>query len=359
MSTYHEIVYWLTFIHESGLKLNVIKPIIQRWCVQEERPLTELFTLSPLEWATTFGLTEVESEQVQRLPDKLVQQATRLAKWQAQGIEPLIFTDPRYPQRLLEQLAPANRPLMLWVQGAIPLLNEANISILSNTSLNEAWRPFRQELAEVMVTEQISLVSGYGRGFERELFDFMLTQAENQVMAILPMGLSAFHQTTPKLVQPQNAHRMLLISPFTPDTPYQEKLAAARNLLIDHLAFATLALQPDAELQSRVQAAIGRGCSVFLRDIEESQAAPALFEAGALPLTDLAELVEMVQQGIIDAAMMAPEPERKLATIKESKTEDYSLLSEALEPLEQEETLRLLSTNGQLPPILRQRLGQP
>ena len=108
MADHPEVVYWLALINESGLKLSRVKPIIQRWCVVEKRSLADLFDMSPLDWSTTFGLSEHEAQRVQPLRRKLEQQAAALATWQTQGIETLLHIDPRYPHRLAQTLPPAS-----------------------------------------------------------------------------------------------------------------------------------------------------------------------------------------------------------------------------------------------------------
>ena len=88
-------------------KINLVKPIIQQWCFSERRSLTELFDLSPWEWSTRFGLSDDEANRAVAARNKLPKQATIVAQWRAQNIEPLIRTDPRYPRRLIHILPPA------------------------------------------------------------------------------------------------------------------------------------------------------------------------------------------------------------------------------------------------------------
>ena len=132
MSDYPEVVYWLTLINQSGLKLNLVKPIIQRWCLVDQRPLADLFDLSPLEWSTTFGLNDEDATKAVSAQDKLAQQAKALVQWQQAGLEPLIRTDPRYPTRFRQAMPPAQQPLMLWAKGAIHLLNEAGVTMVGD-----------------------------------------------------------------------------------------------------------------------------------------------------------------------------------------------------------------------------------
>jgi len=252
MVNHPEVVYWLALINESGLKLNLVKTIIQRWSVIEQRAVADLFDLSPLEWSTTFGLSDNEAERAASLSNKLEGQAKALAQWQTQGIEVLLRIDSRYPRRLAHLLPPAQQPLLLWGQGDLTLLNEPMVAVLGNES-NESTATFIDELMQVLVEEEIGLVSGYSRGLDRSTFDTMLTTDGGRAIAIIPMGLSAFAQTTSKLEQAVNAGQMALVSPFAPTTSFNEKFADARNLLIDYLALTLLVLDTDDDALARAQ----------------------------------------------------------------------------------------------------------
>ena len=213
MSQYPESAYWLILINESSLRLSRVKPIIQRWCVVEKRSLGELFEMSPLDLSTTFGLSENEGQRVLTLRGKLEQQAAALDKWQGQGIETVLSIDPRYPRRIAETLPSVQQPLVLWAQGALNLLNEPGVAMLGSQAPDEAGLvevdmgipsfksrdiPVNGEARDV-VAEEINLVSGYSRGLDRSTFETMLTTAGGHAIAVLPMGLSAFAQTTSKL----------------------------------------------------------------------------------------------------------------------------------------------------------------
>jgi predicted Rossmann fold nucleotide-binding protein DprA/Smf involved in DNA uptake len=358
MTKYDEIIYWLALVRESRLKLTVLKPIIQRWCISNQRPLSELFELYPLEWATTFGLSDADIERVTAIPQKLEMQATLLAQWRAEGIEPLIYTDSRYPRRLIQTLPPVKQPLILWVQGAIDLLNEPSLVILSEDTTDEST-DFLTELAHTMATEGISLVNGYGRGFDRNIFEVVTQVPDGQAIVLLPMGINAFHQTTSKLAWAKNSERIVLVSPFSPETSFQEKFSEARNLLIDYLASVLLVWQANSNLQARAEAAIDQGVSVFVQknnDLSNQQ----LFERGAFALTDIAELVELVQQTVIDETMLASNVVIKPPVIIENMSnKDYALSMEEVELLNNEEALHLLSSGGDIPEALRQRLSNP
>ncbi len=363
MSTYSEPTYWLTLIHESGLKLNVLKPVIQRWCVAGRRPLADLFELSALEWSTTVGLSEREADRAVAARDKLPQQAALLAQWQAEGIEPLLQTDPRYPRRLVYTLPVANQPLILWVRGQAGLLNEPGLVILGSQEPDELLARLIGDLTKTLVGEGIGLVSGYGRGLDRATFEVMMATENGHAVTVLPMGLSAFAKTTTKLDAAVTSGRVVLVSPFTPSTPFQEKLAEARNLLIDHLALTLLIPQADEDSLARATAALNRGVPIFV-GLTDTAHNRALIDQGALLLTDAGEVVEMVQQAIIDAALLEPAAVEPAALPAAPSSpagpadtgESFNLRSEEVEPLDSDEALEILSMGGNIPEVLRKRL---
>ncbi len=363
ISHYTESVYWLALIYESGLKLSRIKPIIQRWCVVEQRALAEIFELSPLDWTTTFGLSEDEGLRLQSIPDRLDKYGQQVAQWQTQGIETVIRTDPRYPDRLAQVLPPAQQPLVLWARGALSLLDEPGVAVLGSQDPDEMATELIEELMSRLVAEGVLLVSGYGRGLDRATFEVMLTTPGGQAVVMLPMGLAAFANTTSKLETAVDRGQIVLVSPFAPDIPFQENLAEARNLLIDHLALVLLIPDADEAAQERGRTVLNRGTPVFV-GLTDTAGNRALIEAGALLLTDAGEVVEMVQQAIIDSTLLEPDQEEVAAPIAPpaqpmlDSDEDYSLRLEEVDPIDSEEALEILSMGGDIPDILRQRLQE-
>jgi DNA processing protein len=366
MPNYSELIYWLALIYESDLKLNIVKPIIQQWCFAEQRPLAQLFEMSSLEWAARFGLADEDAERAARAHTKLPKQATVVAQWRSQNIEPLIRTDPRYPKRLIHRLPPAKQPLILWARGALNLLNEPCVSVLGSQPVDAATTALLDELMQTLVTERIGLVSGYGRGLDRTAFETMLTVDTGWAISVLPIGLSAFAKSISKLEPALAAEKIVLVSPFTPDTAYQEKLAEARNLLIDHLALALIIPQADDETQTRAKEALSRTLPVFV-GMTDTAGNRLLLDQGAYLLTDAGEVVEMVQQSLIDDELIDSDEElpltnvatASLATTQVSQPgpeESFNLRVEDVEPIDTDEALEILSLGGAVPEILRQRL---
>jgi predicted Rossmann fold nucleotide-binding protein DprA/Smf involved in DNA uptake len=364
--THPDTLYWLTLINESGLKLNLVKIILQHWCVTEQRAAADLFDLSPLEWSTTFGLGDDEAERAAALRDKLARATTLLAQWQAQGLEPVLRTDPRYPRRMAHLLPPAQQPLVLWGHGNLALLNEPAIAVLGEQPPNAAAAKFIDELMRVLVAEEIGLVSGYGRGLDRTTFEMMLSTSGGRAVVILPLGLSAFAKTTAKLEAAVSKGQIVLVSPFAPETPFHEKLAEARNLLIDYLALGLLVLDTNDDAQMRAGAALERGLPVYV-GMTDTAATRGLLDQGALLLTDTGEVVEMVQQAMIDDSFMeeaeaepalaaAPVPLPAPPVISPDATDTYALRPAEMSPLDSDDALEILSLGGEVPEVLRRKL---
>jgi predicted Rossmann fold nucleotide-binding protein DprA/Smf involved in DNA uptake len=194
----------------------------------------------------------------------------------------------------------------------------------------------------------------------------MLTTANGFAVAVLPMGLSAFAKTTNRLDSVVEAKQAVLISPFVPSTPYDDRLAEARNILIDHLTMALLIPESDDETQARALAALERGLPVFV--ISNTAGNRALLDQGALLLTDPGEVVDWVQQALVDAAILESEEEEATASLNAAplsatapadapqSDDDYSLQGEEVPPLDADEALEILSLGGELPEVLRKRL---
>ena len=211
---------------------------------------------------------------------------------------------------------------------------------------------------------EIGLISGYGRGLDRVTFDMMMDTEDGYTVAILPIGLQTMAKATSKLEKAVQTGRTLLVSPFSPETAYQERLAEARNLLIDHLTLALLIPESDETSQDRAMAALDQALPVFVK--ANTAGNRELLDRGALLLTDPGEVIDWVQQAVLDAAMQDDEDEDEdIPAAPLSATDpteqsvphdDYALRGEEVPPLDSEEAIEILSLGGEIPDILRKRL---
>ncbi len=361
-----EAAYWLALLNAGELKLSTIKPVAQQWYLMEGKPIAELFNLSVAEVSLHFNVAENVAEKILKTVDTYQRQLKIIEQWKQQGVEVLPLSHPNYPTRLLYTLPPRQQPLVLWAKGNLKLLAEPTVTVLGNPDPVAETVESIQNLVSVLVEEEIGMVSGYGKGLDRLAFETMLATPNGFGVAILPLGLATFVRLTQKLNAPVAAGKTVLLSPFAPDTAYQESFSAARNLLVDSLAMVLLVPQIDQTALPRAKAGLERGMPVLVgkTDTPENR---ELIAAGAFLMTDPAEVVELVQQAVIDNAMQsqiaqkpaveeAPPPPPKSSHNLLNDTDDYALGKEVAEPLSPDRTMTILSAGGTVPNSLRARL---
>lgn len=355
-----EAAYWLALIHASGLKLSVLKPIIQQWYLMEGRPLVELFNRSATELSVHFNISAADAEKITHAAKYHAEQLRRIDRWHAQGITVLPLSHPQYPTRLLNTLPPQRQPLLLWAKGNLKLLTEPMVTVLGDPALEKAEIDGLNTLIAALAAEGIGVVSGYGKGMDRIAFESALNLPQGQGVAILPLGLNTFAQLTHKLDDAVAAGKTVLVSPFEPNTEYKEAFSAARNLLVDSLAMVLLVPVVDPLAKERATAALERGMPVLVGNTD-TPANRELIAAGAFLMTDSGEVIELVQQAIIDTAIqlqMAQKPAVEPLPPGEmlNETDDFALHTDAVNPLPPDETLDILSSAGNVPTSLREKL---
>lgn len=358
----HEAAYWLSLIQKSGLKLSRLKPIIQQWHLMEGHTIVDLFNLSALELSARFELSDGEAEALLKAADFHAVALKQVETWQQAGIELLTLSHPHYPQRLAYALSPQQQPLLLWARGQTEKLTEPCVTVLGKAEPAPDIVSEIEDLAGLLVSEGIGVVSGYGKGLDRMAFETMLALEGGFGVAVLPMGLDAFARLAPQLNGPVDTGQAVLLSPFAPSTPFKETYAEARNLLVDSLALAVVAPEVDSLTLSRAAAALERGLSVLVR-MTDSPENRDLISQGAFLMTDPGEVIEMVQQAIIDNSLQVEAAHRPAEQHPPAVTQtllaeddDYALHGEDVDPIAPDEALDILSSMGRVPDSLRARL---
>lgn len=360
-----EAAYWLALVYASGVKLSIVKSVAQQWYLIEGKPLVELFNLPVAEVGLHFGISDADAEKILKSAKAHAQQMSLLEQWSAQGISLLPLSHPHYPVGLLKKVPPKQQPLFLWAKGNTEILKHATVTILGNPNPDDATIAEVTTLVADLAQEDIGVLSGYGKGLDRNAFEAMLALEQGRGVAILPMGLHAFEKFSKNLDPFIDAGRALLLSPFPPDTAFKDSFAAARNMLVDSLAMVLLVPYADELAQNRAGAALERGVSVLVgkTDTPENR---ALLDAGAFLMTDTAEVVELVQQAVIDSEIQSQAIPPKVEKPIEKKitppvellndTDDYKLHTDPVDALAADKAIEILSAAGELPNALRQRL---
>lgn len=361
-----EKAYWLALVYASDVKLSIVKATVQQWYLMEGKALVELFNLSAAEMGVHFGIAEKDAAKILKSADSHARYLKQLSEWEGQGIQLLPLSHPHYPGRLLTNLPYPQQPLLLWAQGNTEIINQASVTILGRPE------PSAEIIAEVdalvtnLVKEDVGLVNGYGKGLDRIAFESALKHEDGRGIAILPMGLTTFAKYSKNLSPSIEAGRTVLLSPFLPKTAFNDKFADARNLLVDSLATVLLVPHADELAKSRAMTALERGMSVLVGRTD-TPANRALIDAGAFLMTDIEEVIELVQQAILDHEIQRDEAiKNKAAQKTEAKstpsiellndTDDFKLRTDSFEALEADKAIEILSAGGNIPTSLRKRL---
>ncbi|OQY45755.1 MAG: hypothetical protein B6242_09595 [Anaerolineaceae bacterium 4572_78] len=342
------VIYWLTLINNSGLKLGKIKKIIHEWYFMDNKPIKDLFALSSSELYFSFNLTDAETNQFLKAikPPILQKQQILIETWQKENIKILTLENLHYSVRLIAMLQIKQLPLLLWVKGDTHLLNEPTITILGPEKPQESTVEFVELLIQELISENIGVVSGYGRGLDRIVFEKMIQGESGLGVAFLPMGLASFAKMTRRLDKYIESHRTVLVSPFAPDMSFKEGFKAARNILID--AFALILFVPEAKDidSARIQTALNQGRPVIVLE-NGSPENEILINEGAIAVNQPSEIIELIHQVLLDSTV---------TPTHETDDDDYGLIREVLPPYNSDEALDILSAGGNVPEVLKARL---
>ncbi|GAB4536433.1 MAG: DNA-processing protein DprA [Anaerolineae bacterium] len=354
-----EAACWLALIYASGLKLARVKSIIAGWCLERGQPLASLFDLPPARLAE-LDIPASEREQVIATGDHLAEQTAWLAQLEREGTQLITRADPRYPPGLVRWLPPAMQPLLLFCRGDVTLLSHPSAAIIGARHTSGESSTLARQLATLLAEEGLVVVSGLGKGAGQAAFDGALSTGEGRAMAVLPVGINAFSGlpgdagvVTAALQQ----RRALFISPFHPQARFSEAQAIARNRLILGLAeavFVVSALEGGPEKEMADEALrLGKALYVWDTSAEDGSLAgnQALIQAGALPITGMADLLDAIEAVVATALEgMEPGPVPSPPVTSQVREVETEYDTQAI--------LHLLSKTGRVPEALARRLRQ-
>jgi predicted Rossmann fold nucleotide-binding protein DprA/Smf involved in DNA uptake len=350
-----EQCYWSALMYGGGVGLARIKAIIWQWCLAERRPLSTLFDLSPQELARHFKLNRAEAERILAAGEQASEQARLIERLQAIGIYIITRADPRYPRALIHSLPPEQQPFLLFCQGIPTLLAQPAVAFIGSRHSGGAAFDFTGKLAARLADDGLNVVGGYARGVGQAAFQGAIEGSEEgQATVVVPDGIIPFQVNIEEWEWQDyiDEGRLLIISPFRPETRWDEKLAMARNKLIVGLAhlIVVAAVREEGHAWDNANDALAQGKPVFVW-VVGAGAEPAatgnraLVEAGGRPVRDVEEAASQVE-AVVEESIEESEPPLESAP---SPPDDPP-------PLDAAATLDLLSRSGQVPGVLRERL---
>lgn len=160
------------------------------------------------------------------------------------GIRIVTRVDSNYPSRLKEKLK-AQAPVVLFCAGELTLAQKEGVAIIGSRAVGETGKEFTAKLAALCVRNRMNVVSGGAKGVD---IISMKTALENggQCIGVMSDSLA-------KKIREREARqyifeeRLLLLTPFHPNTPFQIANAMSRNKLIYAIANYAVVVASDFE----------------------------------------------------------------------------------------------------------------
>jgi DNA processing protein len=220
--------------------------------------------------------------------DAVEQSVERLA---SQNVSALLLGDADYPAMLAASRA---APPALFVRGAHELLREPGIGTCGSRHAAEASLLAARACSETVVAHRLSLVSGYARGVDMVTHIGALAQGGTTVI-VLPEGIERFRVRRGEFADVWDPSRVVVVSQFSPNQPWNAGAAMARNAVISGLSRALVVVEAGdtgGTLAAGLHA-LERGQPVIVLQLDGEPAGNRiLLDQGAIPVRSRQELTE-------------------------------------------------------------------
>ncbi len=353
MSETYEAACWLALLGANEVKRALAKQVIYRWCVEQGQPLGALFAANQMQAQESLEMGAAQVAPVLATRQYVAAQEALLRDLEREGAHLLLRTDAAYPEALTERLAEERLPYFFCYQGDPAMLTQPTVGVFGAAQPTVEAQDAARALARELAAHGYTLVGGYGRGVDRLAFDEAIL-AGGHAAAILPLGLRQFEHRR-ALKSAVEAGRALLLSPYAPDTPYQEPLAAARLALALALPECLALAAPDAGPSEAPWAEFvaSRRRALIWSGGEQTPTGDAWVQAGAWPYGDPATALRLAAEvwgaapdGIEDISLDD-------APFYESD-DDHTPIAFA----DADQAIEALGRSGKVPPALARRLRE-
>lgn len=152
--------------------------------------------------------------------------ALAVETWTNQGLWVISRSDSVYPMRLKQQLGQAAPPIFYGI-GQLNLLQKGGLAVVGSRDVNKQMTDFTKLIAKKSAQQGIPIISGGARGVDTEA---MLTALVHGGTAVGVLAESLVRAAVAsKYRDALREERLVLMSPFEPDTGFNVGNAMARN----------------------------------------------------------------------------------------------------------------------------------
>ena len=301
-----QLPYWMAFTHAKSFS-NRRKMDFLIHSVFDNRPLDEALDLVKNNENPGFDFSDKEQAGLLKELEQLPNYSFLLEDLLNQGIKIItIFDQKQYPQILKKNLK-RDAPLLLYLKGNSSLLYENTAAIVGARKASSQSLTFTENIAERLVSEQKTIVSGFAKGVDRKALDSALKNQGNSIV-VIPQGILTY--TSKVYYEHIVAGNVLLLSTYHPKAPWSVGLAMDRNKTIYGLSQDIYVAESDSKggTWEGVKSGLKMGRSIFIRESlpDEKNANGKLIEMGALPVDINGNSVEYQNKNV-----MAKEPVRE------------------------------------------------
>ena len=151
-----------------------------------------------------------------------------------------VLGDPDYPSLLRSRLR-ERAPVMLTMRGNVDLIDKQAVSFCGSRKATEVGRGNARRFAELLVNEDVNVVSGYAAGIDSEVHYSALASA-GATTIVIPEGALRFY--VKRYLRPVwDWDRALVISEFSPNAGWNVGAAMQRNKTICGLSSAMILIE--------------------------------------------------------------------------------------------------------------------
>lgn len=174
-------------------------------------------------------ITGIDKQRLESLVGRGVQLGFAVEEWQRNGIWVISRSDADYPARYKKHLKD-KAPALLFGAGNRSLLSGGGLGIVGSRNVDKAGEVFTRQVAELCACHSMPVVSGGARGVDQLSMNAAL-EAGGVAIGILAENLlhKSLERTSRKAIAEE---RLLLLSPYPPETRFSVEGAMGRNTLI-------------------------------------------------------------------------------------------------------------------------------
>lgn len=279
----NELSYWLALAHSQNVSTKTKNEIIVK-LYNTGQTVIDFFHADLSSWSSDFGLTEEDISHFTKAKMELANYAFLVESLLSQGYNIIPITSKQYSPSLKKNLGKSLAPPLLYTKGNIQLFKEDTIAIFGTQKPHDNSLGFTDAIAQKSTKKAQAVVSGFAKGVDKYALDSAL-KYDGRAIIVLPQGISTFTVGYRNYYQQIIQGKVLVVSSFPPNTPFNLDFNTERNLIIYGLAseiYVADSSEKDGSWPWLLEC-VKRGKKVFVRNPEtgEKNANGLLIREGA------------------------------------------------------------------------------